>query len=93
VTTLLQRTHREDHDNKPMHEHAATVCLAPSAGPGGGCPGHRKMTGQVTAMTDPLSRRCRATLIAKEAFDTAARHKRKSRMRQEGRREVSSGAG
>jgi hypothetical protein len=66
----------------------ATVCLTPQVGPGGGCPGHRELTGQAPAMTDPLSRKCGATLIATQAFDTAACHKRKSRMRQEGRRKV-----
>src|SRR5262249_59498213 len=68
-------------------------CLAASVGPGGGCPGHCKMIGQAAAITDPLSRRCGATPIVKEGVDTAACHKRKLRMRQEGRGDVASGTG
>jgi hypothetical protein len=71
----------------------ATVCLAPQAGPGGGCPGHREVTGHAAAMTDPLSRRCRVTRRRKDAFGRATYHKRTSRMRQESRQDVARGTG
>jgi hypothetical protein len=31
----------------------ATVCLAPLVGAGGGCPGHRELSGQATGMAQP----------------------------------------